>query len=387
MTKRKTVVHVTTVHHPLDPRIYYKECQSLQDAGYDVTLIAPDGKETIQESTVNIVSIQKHKNRLLRMLLSTYQAYKEARKVNADYYHIHDPELLPVAWLLKKKENIVIYDIHEDYETSIMQKEYVKKPLRKLLAKSYRFIEGIFSKHLELCLAEKYYKEKYPRGTCILNYPLLNQDVVLERAGDQQVEDKLIYTGNVSVKRGAMLQARIPRVDQGISIHFFGKCPQALADKMYAEAGDRKGQLVIEGIDRYVLKDEIDQAYMSRRWLAGIALFPRDEHYMKKELTKFFEYMSYGLPILCSNFPVWKQFVETHGCGIAVDPTNERDVKEAIEYLRTHPIEASKMGQNGKKAVLEELNWTKEAAKLVQWYDELGSTNQLPEPIRERNFY
>src|SRR5690625_6021755 len=62
---------------------------------------------------------------------------------------------------------------------------------------------------------------------------------------------------------------------------------------------------------------------MSHNWLAGIALFPPTEHYMKKELTKFFEYMNAGLPIICSHFPQWKTFIDKYNCGIAVDPYDE----------------------------------------------------------------
>ncbi|MCD8503276.1 MAG: hypothetical protein LRY71_18485 [Bacillaceae bacterium] len=173
MSQVKTVVHITTVHHPLDPRIYYKECQTLQQVGYHVKLIVPIGQEEVPKDEVTIVPIKKYKNKLQRMLFSTVEAYRAARKVKAQYYHIHDPELLPVAWLLKNKTNTVIYDIHEDYETSIMQKEYLLKPFRRLVAKAYKAFERFFTKNLELCLAEKYYKEKYPKGVCVLNYPIL----------------------------------------------------------------------------------------------------------------------------------------------------------------------------------------------------------------------
>ncbi|OLO42333.1 glycosyl transferase [Alkalihalophilus pseudofirmus] len=386
MPTTKKVVHITTVHHPLDPRIYYKQCQSLQQAGYDVTLIAPIGDQMIENNEIKMVPIKKHKNKWLRMISSTIQAYKQARQLKADYYQIHDPELLPVAWLLKNRQNIVIYDVHEDYETSIMQKEYIAKPLRKLVAKTYRLLEKFFSKNLELILAEKYYKEKNPSGTCILNYPLLNEKVITHEVSEQPSEHKLIYTGNVSIERGALIQAKIPSIAEGISVHFYGKCPKALAEKMYEQAGDNKDQLYIEGIDSYVPKDEIDQAYASTKWLAGIALFPPDEHYYKKELTKFFEYMSFGLPIICSNFPVWKDFVEKHSCGIAVDPLNEEAIKEAITYLQEHPTVALQMGQNGRKAVLEQLNWDKEKDKLIEWYEALVKKDPIAQQKQERNY-
>lgn len=386
MSHTKKVVHISTVHHPLDPRIYFKQCQSLQEAGYDVTLIAPEAEQLITDSRVKTISINKPKSRIRRMLLSTMEAYKRARTLEADYYHIHDPELLPVAWLLKKKGNVVIYDIHEDYETSIMQKEYLPKLLRKVIASSYKLFETVFSSRLELCLAEKYYKEKYPRGTCILNYPVIDPVVLTQQRTGLSV-DELIYTGNISEKRGALLQARLPRIHSNISVSFFGKCQKGLAESMYVEAGKGKERMIIEGIERYVPKQEIDEAYQSRQWLAGIALFPYDDHYMKKELTKFFEYMSYGLPIICSDFPVWRTFVETHQCGLAVNPTDEQAVYEAIEYVRTHPEEAKAMGENGKKAVVESLNWQKEQEKLIEWYDQLSPSNLKQNGDERANYY
>src|SRR5690625_7556260 len=77
--------------------------------------------------------------------------------------------------------------------------------------------------------------------------------------------------------------------------------------------------------------DLIEEMYLSKRWLAGIAIFPPTEHYKKKELTKFFEYMNAGLPIICSDFPVWKQFINKYECGITVDPYNETEIKNALD--------------------------------------------------------
>src|SRR5699024_10724234 len=121
----KRVVQLTTVHHPYDPRIYHKECKSLQKAGFDVTLIAQASDEDTQSGKpIKHIALKKYQNRIKRMTAGAYAAYKEAKRLDADVYHFHDPELLPVAWLLKKKDNVVIYDIHEDYITSIMQKDY-----------------------------------------------------------------------------------------------------------------------------------------------------------------------------------------------------------------------------------------------------------------------
>ena len=372
MNSTKRVVHITTVHHPYDPRIYHKECMSLQQARYDVTLIAKEANEGVRENTeITHIPLKQYSNRFKRIVFATIEAYKTSKKLKADIYHFHDPELLLVGWLLKKKDNIVIYDIHEDYVTSILQKDYINKAMRKLIAKIYKLMEKFLIKNMELCLAEKYYYDIYKRGIQILNYPTINKKFMNAHPDHRKVEDKLVYTGNVTVERGALIHAKIPRIHDSVSVHFVGKCARELSEEMYRIAGNQATKISIEGIDHFVEKEDIEYHYLSHHWLAGIALFPPTEHYMKKELTKFFEYMNVGLPIICSNFPLWKEFIETYQCGIAVDPYNETEINEAIEYLRNNQEEAKVMGQNGRKAVIEELNWNSEATKLIKWYDKL----------------
>lgn len=365
------IVHLTTVHHPLDPRIYYKQCHSLAKAGYDVTLISPalPNGEAIT-GDVKHIPLQKRSGRVKRMLFSTMELYKKAKALQADIYVFHDPELLFVGRLLKKKDNIVIYDIHEDYVTSITQKDYIQPLIRKMIAKGYTLFEKICSKKMEFSLAEKYYKDIYPEGVCILNYPIAPEVKTLDKT-DENKKNGLIYTGNVTEDRGALYHANIPNINKEIEVHLIGKCANALAKAMYAVAGDEQDRLHIQGIDQFIPKADIDAAYMSGNWLAGIAIFPPTDHYMKKELTKFFEYMGYGLPIICSNFPVWEAFIQTYECGIVVDPTDDQAVNKAIHYLQEHPEEAAKMGANGMRAVKEELNWHAEEVKMIQWYERL----------------
>lgn len=373
---RTKVVHLTTVHHPYDPRIYHKELASLKKAGFDVTLIAqspdePQQNEGQKEDLIRHIPIPTYNSRLKRMVLGSLELYKKAKAKQADVYHFHDPELLPVGWLLKRSDNVVIYDIHEDYVTSIMQKDYMSYPMKKIVASLYKKMEKFFAKDMKYCLAEKYYKDMYPDGVCILNYPTVNENFINHKRDEDTLENKLLYTGNVSDVRGARIHAQLPTIDDEISVHFVGKCPADLAEEMKAIAGKNEDRLHFEGIDRFVEKEVIEERYLERNWLAGIALFPPTDHYMKKELTKFFEYMNAGLPIICSNFPVWKNFVEKYQCGIAVDPYDEHEIKQAIAYLRNNPKRAREMGENGKKAVIHELNWQSEEEKLIAWYNKL----------------
>ncbi|MFP3471738.1 glycosyltransferase, partial [Micrococcus sp. SIMBA_144] len=64
-----------------------------------------------------------------------------------------------------------------------------------------------------------------------------------------------------------------------------------------------------------------------------------------------FEYMSAGIPVIASNFPLWKEIVETNECGICVDPLNIEEVSNAMIWLKENPERAKQMGENGRRAI------------------------------------
>ena len=372
LSNKKKVVHLTTVHHPFDTRIYHKECLSLNKAGYDVSLIVPlENNQELPDDGIRLIATKKRKNRLARMLLSTWQTYRLAKKEQADYYHFHDPELLWVGWLLKKRSNTVIYDVHEDYYTSALQKEYLPMPIKKLVAKLYNKVEKFFIKKMDIALAEKYYQERYPDGRLILNYPHLDEALLKANRDQEEPVNAVIYTGNVTDVRGSRLHAQIPKLPSNLDIYFYGKCASTFADEMKEIAGTRKNKLHFTGIDQFVDRKDIDQAYIDKNWLAGVAIFPPTAHYKRKELTKFFEYMTAGLPIICSNFPVWQAFIDRYQCGLTVDPEDPDTWEEAINYLINNPEERKQMIKNGREAVKNELNWQVEEEKLLKWYKQI----------------
>ena len=83
------VCHLTSVHPANDNRIFYKECCSLVNAGFDVTLIAPAAEDSIKNG-VNIVAVKPGTSRIKRMLSTTKEVYQKALEVNATVYHFHD---------------------------------------------------------------------------------------------------------------------------------------------------------------------------------------------------------------------------------------------------------------------------------------------------------
>ena len=88
-------------------------------------------------------------------------------------------------------------------------------------------------------------------------------------------------------------------------------------------------------------------------------------------VNKFFEYMLFGLPIICTDFDLWKEIVNKYKCGICVEPRDVKQIKDAILYLINNKEEAYNMGQNGRKAVLEEYNWDTQKKVYLDLYSKL----------------
>ncbi|SEL80527.1 glycosyltransferase [Parapedobacter koreensis] len=374
MKKIYKVAHLTSVHPRYDNRILYKQCVSLAKAGFQTYLIVADGKQDEVFRGVQIIDVGAKRNLLYRITRIACKIYKRAKKINADIYQIHDPELLLVAYWLNIRGKKVIYDVHEDYRTSIGQKKYLNVFLKKLFTAIYILLERRAAENFTILLAEKYYKEYLPNGYTILNYPILEKtdtekkrEYNLPPTGN---DIKLLYTGNITEVRGALTQSILVDKVTDVSVTFIGYCTEDLAKRIWQQV-DRKNAIVIIGINEYIPQDKIKDAYKSGDWLAGIALFPKTKHYEKKELTKFFEYMLNGLPIICSDFPAWKQFVEDNQCGIAVDPLNYTEIQKAIDKLLQNAELRSFMGSNGRRRVTSELNWASQEKLLVGIYNHL----------------
>ena len=107
------------------------------------------------------------------------------------------------------------------------------------------------------------------------------------------------------------------------------------------------------------------------RSVAGLVTFHPVPNHVDAQPNKMFEYMSAGVPVIASDFELWKEIVLGNNCGLCVDPLSPRDLAKAIDYLVTHPAEAESMGDNGRRAVMERYNWSVEERKLLSIYEDL----------------
>jgi glycosyltransferase involved in cell wall biosynthesis len=279
-----------------------------------------------------------------------------------------------VGLWLRLRGEAVVYDIHEDNVSSLSQKYYlspgVSRALGRLFGGIYDVFERASARAFRCVLAEKYYADRFPRGVTVLNYPRLEDLPTAMQPAPGPGRIRLLYTGGHWRDRGGHIHARLVTLLPQAEVHLVGWCTPDWARSLQELAGDDASRLHIEGAGEHVPYERILARYEAGGWTAGLALFPPTEHYRRKELTKFFEYMGAGIPILCSDFPVWKALVETEGCGLCVDPADDTAVLAAIRWLDEHPAEARAMGERGRAAVASRFNWEREADRLKAIYRE-----------------
>jgi glycosyltransferase involved in cell wall biosynthesis len=81
--------------------------------------------------------------------------------------------------------------------------------------------------------------------------------------------------------------------------------------------------------------------------------------------------MSAALPVVASDFPLWREIVQGSRCGLLADPLNPMSIAASIRQILQDPKLADRMGSSGRLAVQEKYNWMPEGKKLLAAYEGL----------------
>jgi glycosyltransferase involved in cell wall biosynthesis len=371
----RKVVHLTTVHKPDDTRIYRKECSSLAERGYEVVLVAPaeasNGQPWVINAGVRLHPLKRPSNRVSRSTLTFASALKVAIRERADVYHIHDPELIPLGLILKCLRRRVIYDVHEDLPRQIMSKDWVATPMRRPLSVAWAVLEWIATRVMDLTVAATpaIAKRFPPEKTIVVqNYPLPQELASPIQSPYESRPPIVVYVGGIEAIRGApqMVNA-VSRLNRRFAARLVlaGEFyPSALRDELEQMEG---WQHVIDRgwLSRSQVRELLDEARI------GLVLFQDAPNHREAQPSKLFEYMSAGLPVIASDFPLWRSLVTKTGSGVVVDPSSPEAIADAMHYLLSHPIEAAAMGTRARAAIEQQYNWPAEAKNLLQGYDRL----------------
>ena len=364
------IVHVTSVHRWGDVRIFQKQCRSLAANGYDVVLVAVAPQDMTHDG-VRLRALPTPRSVWHRMLVTACQAMRVAWRERADLYQIHDAELLPWAFVMRCAGRTVIYDMHENLPKDLLDKTWLPRWLRPLLATCARLVERVLLFRMPVIFAEESYAREYPwvrDAQIILNLP--RTEILPSPSAKRDDPPMVGYIGGVAVDRGSAVTVKaLARLkDRGLAVgwHCVGPTwPRHLADDLARESDEAGIHIVLHG---YLPHDE-GWAVMNR-CVVGLAVLEPRPNFVESLPTKLFEYMALELPVIASDFPLYRRIVDDAECGICVDPYDAEALADAIQSLVANPERAQQMGRRGREAVFTRYNWATELGKLIAFYEQ-----------------
>jgi glycosyltransferase involved in cell wall biosynthesis len=354
------VVHVTTAHPATDSRILSREAVTLAKAGYRVWVVAP-GEHQMELEGVRVLPFPPASSRAGRMTEGVVRAVRLGARTGADRYHLHDPELLLAAPILRLLGKSVIFDAHEDLPRQILGKHWIPRRLRPLVGHIASLILGILAGATSAVVAATPTVAKgFRKGaTVVRNYPRLEE---FETPTAPSL-DGFVYVGLVSEDRGAIEMAQaIAALAGDARLHVAGAMASTRTRSLLErEVGWQR--VVYHGV---VGRQEV--ARLLHGAVAGLVVLHPTPSYIDALPVKMFEYMAAGVPVIASDFPLLREIVEASGCGILVEPLDVLAISGAMQWMLDHPDEAGAMGERGRETVRQELNWQAEAVALLALY-------------------
>lgn len=368
MLDKKKIVHLSSAHPCFDIRIFVKECKTLAQQGYEVVLVVPhDQDEVVDEIKIN--SVAKPKGRRERMFKTALGVYRAALKEDADLYHFHDPELIPFGIMLRVRGKKVIYDVHEDLPRQILTKPWINPFLRRILSVCVAALEKIGVCFFNGVVAvTPTIAERFPENktTVVYNYPILGELTSVEAVPYGERPPIIVYVGGITMIRGIKeIIKAVGLIPDHVSVNLV----------LAGSIDEQDVQEAVSSADRRVdfigWQSREQVAKLLGRSRMGLVIFHPAPNHVEAMPNKLFEYMSAGLPLVASDFPLWRKIIDDIGCGLLVDPMDPQKIADAIQWMLDHPLESEEMGRRGQKAVYERYNWGQEAARLLLFYDEI----------------
>ncbi|BEV72267.1 MULTISPECIES: glycosyltransferase family 4 protein [unclassified Paludibacterium] len=363
------IAHLTSAHPRHDIRIFIKECGTLARGGHEVSLIVADGLGEEVRDGVRIHDVgARTGGRLARMTRTVDRVIQAALRLRPDVAHFHDPELMLAALKLKKAGIRVVYDVHEDLPRQLLAKHWIPGMLRPLTSRVFEVLENrVASRFDAIVTSTPHIRTRFARVNAravdVCNYPILSE-LVRETPWESR-HNEVCYLGGITRIRGiGPIVAAMPDVPARLNLAgIWGEA--GLKDELMASAGWSRVN------DLGVLDRQGVAGVLARSKVGLVTLFPTP-NYVDALPIKLFEYMAAGIPVVASDFPVWRAIVEDAGCGLLVDPQDPAAIAAAMNTLLADDQRAAAMGASGQRAVLAKYSWQAEGEKLLALYDQLA---------------
>jgi glycosyltransferase involved in cell wall biosynthesis len=372
-----SLCHFTTVHTDLKSRSYHMQCKPLADAGIEVHYVSPAAAGSHCRE-MNFVRLPFRAGRMKNLLAIPF-LLQILLRLRADLYHVQDPELLPLAFVMKLVfRKRIIFDCYEDFASMAYTMRGLPRIARPLVAK----LTGAIQKLAAICFdgvltADPLTMRRVARcgrspKLTFYNFPNLE---FFPAPRLYAKEFDVVYRGGLSDRAGTELLLDAMRLlalrGKPIRLLLIGYCDDPSVE---AELRQRIRNLGL--YDRVEMHGRMGHEEMAKtlsRARIGVSPLQDIPKFRVNIPVKVFEYWACGLPVIASDLPPIRPFFKNVGGGLLFPPGDVKALAQSIAWLLDHSQAAARMGQRGRTAIETRFTHRNEVHKLLQFYTRLAA--------------
>lgn len=374
-----TSVCILTSAHPIDDtRIFHKEAVTLEENGYDVSIVAHHSQDGTWNN-IEIISVEQASSHLDR-LVDLPKIYKITRDLDTDFYHFHDPGLLPVgAALAVRTDAKIIYDCHEQYDISFQDYDFPPDVFNPFFEHIFPHVQSGFCQPLDAVIAatewiqDDFEQLGHDSVQLVRNFPI-TEGVEINTADINRTHDfVLVYVGGLTLTRGVHRMVEVLKLlrDAGVDTGLWLLGPFNNTDTETRVKNYVQNHGLTDAV-RFFGRVEHSRvfSYLAAADVGLALLDPGPYEYGVP--TKMFEYMYSQIPVVASDTPANQAYLPSD-CGKIVPYDDPQAIATVLEGLSQYPTRRKSMGTAGRQKVENEYSWENEQHSLLELYDRLTS--------------
>jgi len=368
---------LTTVHRWGDPRVFERNACAAVQCGLEVHAFVPvTGDPPLpqwgRQGEFHLHNLPMSQGRLGRMWLALRVGKYVSKDGEFDAIHFHDPELIPaMIWLSLRHPRVrILYDVHEELPLEVFSKSYIPRPLRPLASGFARLLWSMAARRFHaFAPATEAIAAHWPpeRTRVVHNYPrsMFNRP----RNGLEVNPNRIAFVGALTQIHGVeeVLQSvsRLRQEYPQVRLELYGR----VLDASLKPAVDRS---VREGWGQHIPWLEPAEL-VTRLSGAGVGLVPYRPlpDHLNALPTKIFEYMALGIPILASDFPLWRRIIQEQNVGLCSPPTVE-GITQGLRLMLSDPARLQAWSVRAQETYQQRYRWEVEAENLRSLYRIMG---------------